>query len=207
MATETVKTGGYLGPYRLRRALIDPRSTRTLVSEDFVNKHSIPMQVGSPIRIELANGQIEVPVGELIKPQRIEIARISTTLNLPVVQSRGVYDLLLGRNWLRVLGKSGDYGTRTTYRISGNGRSVTLRNTRDGCIPIQIETNGIALKADQDECKHLEMRTGPPRQVNQRIPATIHGRTKQSVRRVLPLRKEVFIQSTLERMTYLWQNQ
>ena len=100
MAVETGALGGYLGPHRLEKALIDPGSTRTLVSEDFVNRHSIPMLVGSHIRIELANGQIETPVGELLEPQRIEIARISTTRDLPVVQSRGVYDLLLGRNWL-----------------------------------------------------------------------------------------------------------
>ena len=102
MASETARIGGYLDPFRLKKALADPGSTRTLVSEEFVNKHSIPMQTGSYIRIKLANGQIEVPIGELIEPQRIEIAGISTTLNMPVVQSRGVYDLLLGRNWLRV---------------------------------------------------------------------------------------------------------
>ena len=49
--------GGYLGPYRLKKALIDPGSMPTLVSEEFVNKHSIPMLMGSHIRIELANGQ------------------------------------------------------------------------------------------------------------------------------------------------------
>ena len=150
MAVETGALGGYLGPHRLEKALIDPGSTRTLVSEDFVNRHSIPMLVGSHIRIELANGQIETPVGELLEPQRIEIAGISTTLDLPVVQSRGVYDLLLGRNWLRNLGGSGEYGARTTYRISGNGRTVVLRNTHDGCIPIRIETDEITLKAEQD---------------------------------------------------------
>ena len=80
--------------------VIDPGSTRTLVSEEFVNKHSIPMLMGSHIRIELANGQIEIPIGELLEPQRIKIAGISTTLDLPIVRSRGVYDLLLGRNWL-----------------------------------------------------------------------------------------------------------
>ena len=106
MAAETVQIRAYLGPYRLKKALIDPGSTRTLVSEEFVNKHSIPMRMGSHIRIKLANGQIKVPVGELIESQRIEIARVATTLNLPVVQSWGVYNLLLGRNWLRVLGGS-----------------------------------------------------------------------------------------------------
>ena len=141
MATETGVIGGYLGPYRLKKALIDPGSTRTLVSEEFVNRYAIPMQMGSHIRIELANGQIETPVGELLEPQNIEIAGISTTLDLPVVRSRGVYDLLLGRNWLRALEGSGEYGARTTYRISGNGKTVVLRNTRDGCIPVQIETD------------------------------------------------------------------
>ena len=58
---------------------------------------------------------------------------------------------MLGRNWLRVLGGSGDYGARTTYRISGNGRTVVLRNTQDGCILVQIETNEIALEAKQSE--------------------------------------------------------
>ena len=71
------------------------------------------------------------------------------TLDLPVVQSRGVYELLLGRNWLQVLGGSGDYGARTTYRIAGNGRTVVLRNTRDGWIPVQVETDEIALEAEQ----------------------------------------------------------
>ena len=85
MATETRAIRGYLGPYRLKKALIDPGSMRMLVSEEFVNKHSIPMQMGSHIRIELANGQIEILIGELLEPQRIEIAGISTTLDLPVV--------------------------------------------------------------------------------------------------------------------------
>ena len=85
MATEMGAIGGYLGPYRLKKALIDLGSTRMLVSEEFVNKHSIPMRRGSHIRIELANGQIEVPVGELLEPQRIKIARILATLDLPVV--------------------------------------------------------------------------------------------------------------------------
>ena len=87
MAMETVRVGGCLGPFRLRKALIDSGSTRNLVSEDFVKKYSIHMRTGSHIRIELANGQIEIPVGELIKPQKIDIAEIVTTLNLPVVQS------------------------------------------------------------------------------------------------------------------------
>ena len=151
MATEMGAIGEYLGPYRLKKALIDPDSTRTLVSEEFVNKHSIPMQRGSHIRIELANGQIEIPIGELLEPQRIKIAGISTTLDLPVVRSRGVYDLLLGRNWLRVLGGSEDYGARTTYCISGNRRTIVLWNTRDGCIPVQIETNEVALEVEQGE--------------------------------------------------------
>ena len=149
MATEMGAIGGYLGPYRLKKALIDLGSTRTLVSEEFVNKHSIPMQKVSHIRIELANGQIEIPVGELVESKRIKIAGISATLDLPVVRSRGVYDLLLGRNWLRVLGGSGVYGARTTYRISGNGRIIALRNTRDGCIPVQIEAGEVALEAEQ----------------------------------------------------------
>ena len=88
MAMKTVQVGGYLGPFRLKKAFNDPGSTRTLVSEDFVNKYSISMRTGSRIRIELANGQIEIPVGELIEPQKIDIAGIVTTLNLPVVQSQ-----------------------------------------------------------------------------------------------------------------------
>ena len=48
-------------------------------------------------------------------------------------------------------GGSGDYGARTTYHISGNGRIVVLRNTWDGCIPVQIETDEVALEAEQGE--------------------------------------------------------
>ena len=51
------------------------------------------------------------------------------------------------------MGGSGDYGARTTYSISGNGRTVVLWNTWDGCIPVQIETNEIALEAEQGESK------------------------------------------------------
>ena len=75
-------------------------------------------------------------MGELIEPQKIDIAEIVTTLNLPVVQSRGAYDILLGRNWLRAVGGSADYSERTTYRIYGNGRAVTLQNTNEGCVPM-----------------------------------------------------------------------
>ena len=89
MAMETVRVGRYLGPFCLQKGLIDPRSTCTLVSEDFVNKYSIPMRTGSHIHIELANGQIDILVGELIKPQKIDIVGIMTILNLPIVQSQG----------------------------------------------------------------------------------------------------------------------
>ena len=67
-----------MGPYRLKKALIDPGSTSTLMSEEFVNRHSIAMRMGSRIRIELANEQIEIPIGELIEPQKIDIAGIVT---------------------------------------------------------------------------------------------------------------------------------
>ena len=153
---EIVQVGGYLGPFRLKKALIDPGSTRTLVSEDFVNKYSIPMRTGSRIRIELANGQIEIPVGELIEPQKIDIAGIVTTLNLPVVQSRGAYDILLGRNWLRAVGGSADYAERTTYRIYGNGRAVTLRNTNEGCVPMRIQSDEAVPKLEHEDSRFPE---------------------------------------------------
>ena len=79
-----------------------------------------------------------------------------TTLDIPVVQSRGLYDLLLGRNWLRTLGGSGGYGARTTYRITTNVRSVTLRNTREGCIPIRIKFDEIIPKVEQEDSRRPE---------------------------------------------------
>ena len=48
-------------------------------------------------------------------------------------------------------GGSGDYGARTTYRISENRRIVVLQNTRDGRIPVQIETDEVALETEQSE--------------------------------------------------------
>ena len=60
---------------------------------------------------------------------------------------------MLGRNWLRVLGGSRDYGACTTYHISGNRRTVTLRG---GCIAIQIDIDEIALKAEQDDSRRPE---------------------------------------------------
>ena len=153
MAMETIQVGGYLGPIRLKKALINPGSTRTLVSEDFVNKYSIPMSTGSRIRIELANGQIEIPIGELIEHQKIDIAGIVTTLNLPVVQSRGAYDLLLGRNWLRALGGSADYAERTTYSIHGNGKVVTLRNANEGCVPMRIQSDEAVPKLEHEDVR------------------------------------------------------
>ena len=167
--------------------------------------------MGSHIRIELANGQIKILVGELLEPQRIKIAGISTTLDLPVVRSRGVYDLLLERNWLRVLRGSGDYGARTTYRISGDGRTVVLWNTRDGCILVQIETNKIALEAEQVSLNCRGTRTGPPLRVDLRTPVIILGRKGLMIAaagKILSLREEVSTRlSTLKRVKYQEQDQ
>lgn len=86
LATETSHLRCYLETHHLKKALVNPGSTLTLVSEDFVSRNSIPMRKGSCICIELANEQIEVLVGALIEPQEIDIGGITTILNLPVVQ-------------------------------------------------------------------------------------------------------------------------
>ena len=156
MAMEIVQVGGYLGPFCLKKELIDPKSTRTLVSEDFVNSYLIPMRTSSCIYIELANGQIEIPVGELIEPQKINIAEIVTTLNLPVVQSQRAYDILLGWNWLRAVGGSANYAEHTTYHIYGNGRAVTLWNTNEGCVPMRIQSDEAVPKLEHEDSRFPE---------------------------------------------------
>ena len=70
---------GYLGPYRLKKALIDLGSTRMLVSEEFINKHSIPMQRGSiPVQVGTNEIALEEEQGESEFPRDEDWATTSS---------------------------------------------------------------------------------------------------------------------------------
>ena len=109
------------------------------------------------------------------------------------------------------MGGSGDYGARTTYCISGNGRRVLLQNTRDGCIPVQIETDEIALEAEQGESelpRDEDWATTSSGSTHTNDYTWTERTDDRSSRKILSLQEEVPTRlSTLKRVKYQEQDQ
>ena len=61
--------------------------------------------------IGLANGSVEVPVGETHGGLPLNIAGILVTMDFPIIHTNGAYSLLLGANWLRRVQATADYIT------------------------------------------------------------------------------------------------
>ena len=84
------------------------------------------------MRIELANGTIETPVGETVGQESIELGGVLVNMRLPIVKSHGAYGILLGRDWLRRVSATADY-RNMVYRIKADGKRATIKQNRGSC--------------------------------------------------------------------------
>ena len=88
--------------------------------------------------IGLANGTVEVPVGETHGGLTLNIAGVSVTMDFPIIRANGAYSLLLGANWLRRVRATADYVTGE-YSLETPSRQVFLKNTPLGCEVLRTE--------------------------------------------------------------------
>ena len=93
--------------------------------------------------IQLANGELEPPFGETAYKETIDVGGVKVKLRMPVMDSRGSYDILLGRDWLHMVSTIGNYRTNQ-YVISKDGKEVTLA----GCEYTTVE---VELPEDSDD--------------------------------------------------------
>ena len=90
LAGMTDRSGGMLSGNRVIKMIIDPGATRTLLDHQTAVRNDIVYRPGSMMRIELANGTIETPVGETIGQESIELGGVLVNMKLLVVRSRDV---------------------------------------------------------------------------------------------------------------------
>ena len=82
--------------------------------------------------IGLANGSVEVLVGEPHGRLPLNIARILVTMDFPIIHTNGAYSLLFGANWLRRVQATANCITGE-YSMETPSRRVFIRNTPLGC--------------------------------------------------------------------------
>ena len=139
--------GGYLNGEHVSHVIIDPGSTYSLLDQEFADAHDIPYVKGSSMSIRLANGAVEVPIGETHTDLLFEVAGVIASMRFPVVNARGTYSLLLGNNWLRRVGVTADY-VRDEYCITTRQKHIYLKNTPLGCTVERQESISPKVSAD-----------------------------------------------------------
>ena len=137
-AQEMPRYGGTLAGKVISHVIIDPGSTQSLLDMDFALDNGIPYREGSTMMIGLANGSVEVPVGETHGGLPLNIAGILVTMDFPIIRTNGAYSLLLGANWLRRVQATTDYVTGE-YSVETPSRRVFIRNTPLGCEVLRTE--------------------------------------------------------------------
>src|SRR5438874_2072906 len=85
----------------------------------------------SKLVIQLADGSLMTPLGETAHRETIDVGGIKVKLRIPIVDAKGTYDLLLGRDWLKAVQAVGNYRHNTyTIESSSNSQetSTVIRN-------------------------------------------------------------------------------
>ena len=135
---EMPRYGGTLAGKVISHVIIDPGSMQSLLDMDFALDNGIPYREGSTMMIGLANGSVEVPVGETHGGLPLNITGILVTMDFPIIRTNGAYSLLLGANWLRRVQATADYVTGE-YSMETPSRRVFIRNTPLGCEVLRTE--------------------------------------------------------------------
>ena len=102
---------GTLAGKVISHVMIDPGSTQSLLDMHFALGNGILYREYSTMMIGLANGSVEVPVGETHGGLPLKIAGILVTMDFPFIHTNAAYSLLLGANWLRRIQATTDYVT------------------------------------------------------------------------------------------------
>lgn len=116
---------GRLGSVKCEKLVIDPGSTTTILDIQKAREAGIGIKKGSKYLIQLANGDLEAPFGETAAKETITVKGVEAKLRMPVMDSKGSYDILLGRDWLHAVNAVGQY-RKNEYSISNKGMEAVL---------------------------------------------------------------------------------
>ena len=89
--------------------VIDPGCSSLILDIQKARQAGIVLRKKSKLVIQLANGDLETPVGETVEKEPINIGGVEVRLHMPVIDVKGSYDILLGRDWLHAVSAIGNY--------------------------------------------------------------------------------------------------
>lgn len=154
----TDRSSGTLSGHRVIKMIIDPGATRTSLDQQTAIGNDIAYRPGSTMRIELANGTIETPVGETIRQESIELGGVSVDVRLLVVKSHGAYGILIRRDWLRRVSATTNYRDMV-YCIRAGGKRAAIKQNRVSCEVLSAEVE----ESDSSEESSSEPRDDEPK--------------------------------------------
>jgi hypothetical protein len=131
---------GKLDKTLCRKLVIDPGCSISLLDVNKAREAGIGIRKKSRVRIELANGEIEVPIGETARKEPVNIGGVEVQLRMPVVDAKSSYDILLGRDWLHAVSAVGNY-RRNSYIISKDGNEITLAGKTYDTTEVELPEN------------------------------------------------------------------
>jgi hypothetical protein len=125
MLSHALVVPGRLGHTNCANLVIDPGASTSLLDLRKAQEASIDMKTNSRYVIQLADGTVTKPAGETRRREQVNVQGVKVDLRMPIVDSKGTYDILLGRDWLHAVQAIGDYANNT-YTISKDGKEVLL---------------------------------------------------------------------------------
>ncbi|TMC14077.1 MAG: hypothetical protein E6J34_24045, partial [Chloroflexi bacterium] len=117
---------GWVAGIPCDRLIIDPGNSVSMDDVNTPRKGPIPIVRESKLTFQLADGSMGAPVGETKSRQVINVEGVEVKLRMPVIDSQGTYDVLLGRDWLHAVDAVARY-SKNQYKISRKGKSATLQ--------------------------------------------------------------------------------
>ncbi|MCG8453172.1 MAG: retropepsin-like domain-containing protein, partial [Spirochaetales bacterium] len=132
----------------VNRVILDPGSSHTLVDRACVDKLGLRIRTQRLPEIELANGQME-KVYELEGEVQAEVEGISAAIIARYMKSHGLYNILLGRDWLRKTSSRADFAS-DIYCLGG---SVSVRQRRRQLEVLPPQNSDAELGANDDSSR------------------------------------------------------
>ena len=129
--------------------VIDPGCSSSILDVQKAHQAGIILRKKSKLVIQLANGELKTPVGEMVEKEPINVGGVKVRLRMPVMDAKGSYDILLGRDWLHAVNAIGNY-RKNTYVISKDGREVMLSGKMYTVEEVELPQDIISSEEDYD---------------------------------------------------------
>jgi len=137
--------------------VIDPGASTTLVGLRKAQEANLSTSKKCKYLLQLVDGSLKSPEGQTKHREIVEVRGTKVKLRMPVVDAKGSYDILLGRDWLSAMQAVGDYKSNT-YRIQKDGievvlqgRKISSRDTDPGSSTASDSTGGSDVETESED--------------------------------------------------------